>query len=87
MNFEFILVENQYAPQIALIRLNRPKELNALNLQLMLELKKALLQFGKTNIELRDKVFSSEIIDSKSLNHLASTREALSLPGLTIETK
>ena len=42
MNFEFILVENQYAPQIALIRLNRPKELNALNLQLMLELKKAL---------------------------------------------
>ncbi len=42
MNFEFILVENQYAPQIALIRLNRPKELNALNLQLMLEIKKAL---------------------------------------------
>ncbi len=42
MNFEFILVENQYAPQIALVRLNRPKELNALNLQLMLELKKAL---------------------------------------------
>jgi phosphonate transport system substrate-binding protein len=53
----------------------------------MLELKKALLQFGKINIELRDKVFSSEIIDSKSLNHLASTREALSLTGLTIETK
>ncbi len=42
MNFEFILVENQYAPQIALVRLNRPKELNALNLKLMLELKKAL---------------------------------------------
>jgi enoyl-CoA hydratase len=42
MNFEFILVENQYAPKIALVRLNRPKELNALNLQLMLELKKAL---------------------------------------------
>ncbi len=42
MNYEFILVEPQFAPQIALVRLNRPKELNALNLQLMLELKSAL---------------------------------------------
>lgn len=42
MNYEFILVESQYQPHIAIIRLNRPKELNALNLQLMLELKAAL---------------------------------------------
>lgn len=42
MNYEFILVEEQAQPHIALIRLNRPKELNALNLQLMLELKSAL---------------------------------------------
>jgi enoyl-CoA hydratase len=42
MNYEFILVESEYQPHIALIRLNRPKELNALNLQLMLELKEAL---------------------------------------------
>lgn len=42
MEFEFILVENNYQPHIALVRLNRPKELNALNLQLMLELKQAL---------------------------------------------
>jgi len=42
MNYEFILVESEYQPHIAIIRLNRPKELNALNLQLMLELKAAL---------------------------------------------
>ncbi len=42
MDFEFIIVNNSYAEHIALIQLNRPKELNALNLQLMLELKKAL---------------------------------------------
>lgn len=42
MNYEFILVEEQAKNHIALIRLNRPKELNALNLQLMLELKQAL---------------------------------------------
>ncbi len=42
MNYEFILVESKYQPHIAIIRLNRPKELNALNLQLMLELKAAL---------------------------------------------
>jgi enoyl-CoA hydratase len=39
---EFILVEPQYAEYVALIRLNRPKELNALNLQLMTELRDAL---------------------------------------------
>jgi enoyl-CoA hydratase len=42
MTYEFILVEPQFEKHIALIRLNRPKELNALNLQLMLELKDAL---------------------------------------------
>lgn len=42
MSFEFILVEQAFQPYIALIRLNRPKELNALNLQLMQELKTAL---------------------------------------------
>lgn len=42
MSYEFILVEEQAKNHIALIRLNRPKELNALNLQLMLELKQAL---------------------------------------------
>jgi enoyl-CoA hydratase len=44
MEFEFILVNPSYDKHIALIQLNRPKELNALNLQLMLELKKALQQ-------------------------------------------
>ncbi|WKK85154.2 enoyl-CoA hydratase-related protein [Marivirga arenosa] len=39
---EFIKVNNQYRKHIALINLNRPKELNALNLQLMTELKNAL---------------------------------------------
>ncbi len=39
---EFIKISLQYAPKIALVELNRPKELNALNLQLMKELKEAL---------------------------------------------
>jgi enoyl-CoA hydratase len=42
MNYEFILVEHQFEKHISLIRLNRPKELNALNRQLMQELKQAL---------------------------------------------
>jgi enoyl-CoA hydratase len=42
MNFEYIIVTEQYQPNIALIQLNRPKELNALNLQLMGELRDAL---------------------------------------------
>lgn len=42
MEFQFILVEPNFAVNVALIRLNRPKELNALNLQLMLELKQSL---------------------------------------------
>ena len=43
MTPEFIIIEERHAPHIALIRLNRPKELNALNLQLMLEIKQALI--------------------------------------------
>ncbi len=39
---EFIRVNNQYKKHVALINLNRPKELNALNLQLMGELRDAL---------------------------------------------
>lgn len=42
MNPEFILVNAEFAPHVALIQLNRPKELNALNLQLMAELRDAL---------------------------------------------
>lgn len=44
MTYEFIIVEPAFAENIALIRLNRPKELNALNLQLMQEMKQALSQ-------------------------------------------
>lgn len=39
---EFLIVTEQYAPGIALIQLNRPNELNALNLQLMQELRDTL---------------------------------------------
>jgi enoyl-CoA hydratase len=49
MSFEHILVEPQHAPQIALIRLNRPKELNALNLQLMGELRDALKELDNND--------------------------------------
>ena len=42
MNFEFIKVNPQYAKDVALIELNRPKELNSLNRQLMLEIRDAL---------------------------------------------
>jgi enoyl-CoA hydratase len=44
---EFIKVTEQYDEHIALIQLNRPKELNALNLQLMQELRDALQQLDK----------------------------------------
>lgn len=43
MSFEFIKVDPSYEEHVALIQLNRPKELNALNLQLMLEVKQALI--------------------------------------------
>ena len=39
---EYILVDTQARPGIAHIQLNRPKELNALNLHLMLEIRDAL---------------------------------------------
>ena len=39
---EFIRVSLEYRPHVALIELNRPAELNALNLQLMTELRDAL---------------------------------------------
>ncbi len=41
---EFITLTEQYEKHIALIQLNRPKELNALNLQLMQELRDTLRQ-------------------------------------------
>jgi enoyl-CoA hydratase len=46
---EFILVNEQYEPFIALIQLNRPKELNALNLQLMQELRDTLQHLDKND--------------------------------------
>jgi enoyl-CoA hydratase len=42
MPFEFIKVNSQYEQFVAIIELNRPKELNALNRQLMLEVRDAL---------------------------------------------
>jgi enoyl-CoA hydratase len=39
---DFIIVEKDVAPFVAVVRLNRPKELNALNLQLMGELRDSL---------------------------------------------
>jgi enoyl-CoA hydratase len=46
---ELIKVTEQYAPAIALVELNRPKELNALNPQLMGELRDALQQLDKND--------------------------------------
>ncbi|MBT1696301.1 enoyl-CoA hydratase/isomerase family protein [Fulvivirgaceae bacterium PWU4] len=44
---EYILVTEQHEPFVALVQLNRPKDLNALNLQLMQELSEALHQLDK----------------------------------------
>jgi len=41
---EFILIHNHVAPYVAHLQLNRPDKLNALNLELMLEIKEALIQ-------------------------------------------
>jgi enoyl-CoA hydratase len=49
---ELIRITEQHAPGVALIQLNRPKELNALNPQLMLELRDGLLQLDR-NEEVR----------------------------------
>lgn len=46
---ELINITEQYEPYVALIQLNRPKELNALNLQLMQELREVLHQLDKNN--------------------------------------
>jgi enoyl-CoA hydratase len=46
---EFIKVTEQKEPFVALIELNRPKELNALNFQLMTELLLALQQLDKND--------------------------------------
>ncbi len=45
---EFIIVTEQYQPGIALIQLNRPKELNALNRKLMEEVRDALQALDKS---------------------------------------
>jgi len=52
MNYEFILVEPQAKPGVAVVRLNRPRELNALNRKLMEELV-AALQMLDANAEVR----------------------------------
>ncbi len=46
---ELIIVTEQFQPGIALIQLNRPKELNALNPQLMGEVRDALLALDKND--------------------------------------
>lgn len=47
MEYQFIIANPEYHKHIALIQLNRPKELNALNLQLMQEIKHALATFDQ----------------------------------------
>jgi len=47
---EFIKVTEQHERFVALIQLNRPKELNALNLQLMQELRDTLQQLDKNDL-------------------------------------
>jgi enoyl-CoA hydratase len=45
---EYLIVTEQYAPNVALIQLNRPKDLNALNLQLMIEVRDTLKELDKS---------------------------------------
>ena len=47
MSYEFLIVDPQVEQHIALIKLHRPKELNALNRQLMQELQQALQQLDE----------------------------------------
>src|SRR5688572_16279499 len=47
---ELITITEQFEPSIALVQLNRPKELNALNLQLMQELRDGLKQLDKNEL-------------------------------------
>ncbi|MFT2011137.1 enoyl-CoA hydratase-related protein [Pontibacter sp. 13R65] len=47
---DFILVKPHFHPHVALIQLNRPKELNALNLQLMAQLRDALRQLDAEEV-------------------------------------
>jgi enoyl-CoA hydratase len=47
MHMEYIIVTEQYEPGIALIQLNRPRELNALNRQLMEEVRDTLQALDK----------------------------------------
>ena len=49
MSFEFIIVNAQAEKHVALIQLNRPKELNALNTQLMSELRDALKELDNND--------------------------------------
>jgi enoyl-CoA hydratase len=44
---KYLLLEKKIRPKVALIKLNRPKELNALNLELMQEIKNTLLDLDK----------------------------------------
>lgn len=46
---EYIIVTEQYEPHIAVVQLNRPKDLNALNTQLMQELRDALQTLDRNN--------------------------------------
>jgi enoyl-CoA hydratase len=46
---EHLIVDEQHAPFVALIRLNRPKELNALNTTLMQELRDTLQQLDRND--------------------------------------
>jgi enoyl-CoA hydratase len=46
---EYLIVNEQYESQVALIQINRPKELNALNSQLMEEMRDALQRLDRND--------------------------------------